>query len=94
MLQRQAAAALLAAQVHSLTFRLQGYEEQIGMVRAKYSMSSENRTLENDVFRDDSRTGQTLSLVGPDLGQLKIGTKAEIPRKELTRTRSLLPGFY
>jgi hypothetical protein len=46
VLQRQAAAALLATQNQRLTSRLQGYEEQIGMFRARTmnSMSAERRT--------------------------------------------------
>jgi hypothetical protein len=39
VLQRQAAAELITAKVHGLTSRLQGYEEQIGMIRARNSNS-------------------------------------------------------
>jgi hypothetical protein len=49
VLERQAAAALLAAQIQSLTSRFQVYEGQIGMVRARAmnSMTAERRTEED-----------------------------------------------
>src|ERR1700704_4476483 len=44
LLEAESRASMMTAQIQSLTSRLQGYEEQIGMVRAKYanSMTAEN----------------------------------------------------
>jgi len=82
VLQRQAAAELITAKVHGLTSRLQGYEEQIEMVRAKYanSMTAENRT-ENDadVSRMRSEQDKLYRQLDRILDDLKIGTKTEVP---------------
>ena len=82
VLQRQAAADLLTAKVHSLTSRLQGYEEQIGMVRARSSssMTPERRTEENsDVVRMRTEQDKLYRQLDRILDDLKIGTKVDPP---------------
>ncbi len=82
VLQRQAAAALLTAQIQGLTSRLQGYEGQVGMVRARSSNSTsvERRTEENsDVSRMRGEQHKLYLQLDRILDDLKIGTKAEVP---------------
>jgi hypothetical protein len=82
LLQTQAAASVLTAQIQSLTARLQGYEEQIGMIRSRNanSMTPERRTEENaGVQRMRSEQDKLYRQLDRVLDDLKIGTKADVP---------------
>jgi hypothetical protein len=82
LLEAESRASMLTAKIQSLNTRLRGYEEQIGMIRARnaYSMSPESRT-ESDPHVSRMRSEQDTLYRQLDriLDDLKIGTKAEIP---------------
>ena len=83
-LQKQAQAATLAARIQSLTSRLQGYEEQIGMIRGRNanSMSAERKTEDDaNVQRMRMEQNKLYQQLDRILDDLRIGTKAEIPRE-------------
>ena len=82
ILQRQAAADLIRAKVSSLDTRLEGYEAQIAMLRARNmnSMSAERRTEEDStVSRMRVEQDKLYRQLDRILDDLQVGTKAEVP---------------
>jgi hypothetical protein len=82
LLNRQSDSALLAAKIHGLTSRLQGYAEQIAMVRARnmQSMTPERRTEESeDGSRMRNEQDKLYRQLDRILDDLKIGTKVDPP---------------